>query len=442
MKHYLEHQFLPAALEVQATPPSPIGRIITWSIVALVALAIAWACWGKMDIVVVAQGKVIPSDRVKTIQPLEIGVVSQIYVHEGLTVRAGDVLLDLDATQTRADTERLQRERLDTELELIRLDALAKADVAADKTPVLRLPKDLDPALATLQRKWFDSEWQERRAKLADLDQDAASRHAERASTAAQVDKLENTLPLITRRAENFKRLAEQKLAPEQQYLELEQTRIETERDLTSFRHQLTQLDATIAGLAQQRQGVISEYARDIAQRQVEAERKRDALDKELTKSGQRTKLQQLIAPVDGVVQQLAVHTVGGVVTPAQPLMVIVPVEDELEIEAFIANKDIGFVEADQVAEVKVEAFPFTKYGTLNATLKHVSYDAVADEKQGLLFATRVALENAVIRVEDKLIRLTPGMAVTVEVKTGTRRVIEYFLSPLMQYVDESGRER
>lgn len=442
MKRHLEHEFLPAALEVQATPPSPIGRVITWSIVTLVVLAIAWACWGKMDIVVVAQGKVIPSDRVKTIQPLEIGVVSQIYVHEGQVVRAGDALLDLDATQTRADSERLQRERLDTELELNRLEVLAKSASNVVTRPRLELPQDLDPSMAVLQHTWFNSEWDQRRAKLAALEQDSLGRHAERASTLAQVDKLENTLPLISRRAENLKRLTEQKLAPEQQYLELEQLRIETERDLTSHRHQLTQLDATIASLAQQRQGVISEYARDIAQRQVEAQRKIDALEKELTKSGQRTKLQQLIAPVGGVVQQLAVHTVGGVVTPAQPLMVIVPVEDELEIEAFIANKDIGFVEANQQAEVKVEAFPFTKYGSLKGTLKQISYDAVADEKQGLLFATRVAMDNAEIQVEDKFIRLTPGMAVTVEVKTGTRRVIEYFLSPLMQYVDESVRER
>lgn len=442
MKRYLEHEFLPAALEVQTAPPSPIGRVITWSIVILVALAIAWTCWGKMDIVVVAQGKVIPGDRVKTIQALEIGVVSTIHVREGQAVKAGEVLLALDATQTRADTERLQREQLDTDLELKRLAALAEADQTSVMPPHLRLVQGLDPAMMILQGKLLESEWRERQAKLAALDQESAGRLAERAATETQVDKFENTLPLITRRAENLKRLSEQKLAPEQQYLELEQQRIETEGDLASFRHQLAQLDATIAGLAQQRKATLSEYARDIAQRQVEAQRKRDALDKELTKSGQRTKLQQLTAPVDGVVQQLAVHTVGGVVTPAQQLMVIVPIEDELEVEAFIANKDIGFVEADQVAEVKVEAFPFTKYGTLNGTLKQVSYDAVADEKQGLLFATRVGLENAVIRVEDKLIRLTPGMAVTVEVKTGTRRVIEYFLSPLMQYVDESVRER
>jgi hemolysin D len=147
-------------------------------------------------------------------------------------------------------------------------------------------------------------------------------------------------------------------------------------------------------------------------------------------------------APVDGVVQQLAVHTVGGVVTPAQQLMVIVPNEDSIEVEAVIDNKDIGFVHEGQQAEVKVDAFPFTKYGTLDAELIDVSDDAVQDEKRGLLFTARVLLQKNTMRIEDKLIHLSPGMAVTVEVKTGKRRLIEYILSPLMQYVDESGRER
>ncbi|BBA32640.1 HlyD family secretion protein [Methylocaldum marinum] len=149
-----------------------------------------------------------------------------------------------------------------------------------------------------------------------------------------------------------------------------------------------------------------------------------------------------LAAPVDGVVQQLAVHTVGGVVTPAQPLLVIVPRDNPLEVEAFIQNKDIGFVNAGQEAEVKIETFPFTKYGTIPAKVMQVSNDAIQDEKRGLIYAARVALSHATMVVEEKAVNLTPGMAVTVEIKTGKRRLIEYFLSPLLQYEDESLRER
>jgi hemolysin D len=150
----------------------------------------------------------------------------------------------------------------------------------------------------------------------------------------------------------------------------------------------------------------------------------------------------RLTAPVAGTVQQLAVHTVGGVVTAAQPLMVIVPKENVLEVEAWLPNKDIGFVNVGQVAEVKVEAFPFTKYGSLPGRVIQVSADAIQDEKRGLVYATRVRLARDTLRMENRAVRLTPGMAVTVEVRTGQRRVIEYFLDPLIQVGRESLRER
>jgi hemolysin D len=172
------------------------------------------------------------------------------------------------------------------------------------------------------------------------------------------------------------------------------------------------------------------------------AAQKAASLQQEWVKADQRGQLMRMTAPVAGTIQQLAVNTVGGVVTPAQPLMVIVPTDNVLEVEAMLPNKDIGFVNPGQEAEVKVETFPFTKYGTLHGIITQVSSDAIQDEKLGLIYATRVKLAKDTLQVEYKLVRLTPGMAVTVEVKTGTRRVIEYFLSPLMQATSESLRER
>jgi hemolysin D len=161
-----------------------------------------------------------------------------------------------------------------------------------------------------------------------------------------------------------------------------------------------------------------------------------------LLKAEQRNRLTQLTAPVDGTVQQLAVHTVGGVVTEAQPLMVIVPKDNPLQVEVYLENKDIGFVKAGLAAEVKVEAFPYTKYGTLQGKVLHISNDAINDEKRGLIYLARIQLEKATMRLEEREVSLTPGMAVTVEIKTGNRRVIEYVLSPLLQYSSESFKER
>ena len=165
-------------------------------------------------------------------------------------------------------------------------------------------------------------------------------------------------------------------------------------------------------------------------------------LEQELLKADSRSHLMQLIAPVDGTVQQLAVHTVGGVVTPAQPVMMIVPHDNPLEVEAFIENKDIGFVKVNHDAEVKIETFQYTKYGTLHAKITSISHDAINDEKRGLIYSTKVKMDRATINVDGTDVNLSPGMAVSVEIKTGKRRVIEYFLNPLLQYGHESLQER
>ncbi|MCU7806246.1 MAG: HlyD family type I secretion periplasmic adaptor subunit, partial [Candidatus Thiodiazotropha sp. (ex Semelilucina semeliformis)] len=174
----------------------------------------------------------------------------------------------------------------------------------------------------------------------------------------------------------------------------------------------------------------------------ADATQKQAAIEQEIIKAEVRTNAQILRSPVDGVVQQLAVHTISGVVTPAQELMLIVPDEEKLEVEALLENKDIGFVEEGQQIEVKIDAFPFTKYGTIDGILTDISNDALMDEVKGLVFKTQVSLKQSQMQIGKRQVKLSPGMSVTVEVKTGTRRVIEYFLAPLLRYKQESIRER
>ena len=225
-------------------------------------------------------------------------------------------------------------------------------------------------------------------------------------------------------------------------YLEREQARIEQEGDLAAQRSKAKEIEAALRAAQQQRNALTAQTRRAQLDSLTEGEQKVAAFTQEYIKAQSRNQLMQLTAPVAGTVQQLAVHTVGGVVTEAQPLLVIVPRDQPLEVEAFIENKDIGFVKPGQNAQVKIETFQFTKYGTLNATVSSVSHDAINDEKRGLIYSTRVKLDKATINVEGTKVNLSPGMAVTVEVKTGKRRVIEYFLSPLLQKTQESLGER
>lgn len=253
---------------------------------------------------------------------------------------------------------------------------------------------------------------------------------------------MNGTIPLITERAEAIKAMLNSGVVSRADWLKIEEERIRQvkERDIRKSDRQ--RILAAIENAKQQQQALSAKYRSDWLGELTDAENRIEAAEQELVKAEQRNALQKLVAPVSGKVQQLAVHTVGGVVTPAQPLMLIVPDDEAIEVEAWVQNKDIGFVEAGQPVEIKVETFPFTKYGVIDGQIKTLSTDAVTDEEKGLHYVAQVSMAKTTIQADNKLVNLTPGMAVTAEVKTGKRRVIDYLLSPLLRYKEESIEER
>lgn len=436
-----EAQFLPAALALQDTPVSPAPRVAMGLIVAFVLLALLWATFGRMDVVAVGQGKVVPSSRTKTIQPLEAATVKAIHVRDGQHVRAGEVLIELDPTTPQADAERLGAEHAAARLQVERGQALLRA-LETGAPPMLPPLPGVEPerrqeALRLLLSQ--HAEYQSRRERvMADL----ARREAEWRTTQAQVRKLEQTLPIVTQRAQDYRDLVSKAFVSQHGYLEQEQARIEMEADLAAQRNRLQEIAAALDEARAQQRALMAETRRGTLDSIEQAQQRLDALAQERIKADVRGRLTRLTSPVDGTVQQLVVHTEGGVVTPAQPLLVVVPADQPLEVEAFFENKDIGFLRQGQTAAVKVETFQFTKYGTLDAELASVSHDAISDEQRGLIYASRVRMARTSLNVDGAEVRLSPGMAVTVEVKTGSRRVIEYFLAPLLQHTSESLRER
>lgn len=439
--HAHEAQFLPAALALRDTPVHPAPRIALWLIMAFALIALLWASFGRIDVVATAAGKIIPNDRTKIIQPVETAVVKAIHVRDGQQVNPGQVLVELDATQVTADTERLNSEALTARLEEARAAAMLSA-LASGKPPRMGNMDGADSARLLTEQSQVSGQYLEYEARQSQLQAEIERRQAELQATRELVTKLEQTAPIARKRAEDYKKLVKENFISEHGYLEREQARIELEQDLAGSRAKLAEIRAALVEAQRQQNTLAAETRRLLLDQRSLAAQKAASLEQEHIKAEQRGRLMNLTAPVAGTVQQLAVHTVGGVVTPAQPLMVIVPRDNVLEVEAWLLNKDIGFVNAGQQAEVKVETFLFTKYGTLPGKVTQVSSDAIQDEKLGLVYSTRVKLAKDTLQVENKTVRLTPGMAVTVEVKTGTRRVIEYFLSPLMQYGQESFRER
>jgi hemolysin D len=436
-----EAEFLPAALELLETPPSPAPRAAALLLVAFAVLAVLWSAFGELDMVATAHGKIIPGNGSKVVQPIETASVKAIHVTDGQEVKAGDILVELDATSARADQTRIGADLDTARLQAARARVLLAA-IDSGVRPQLRRLDGIAAERLAREQYLLAGQFDEYRAKLSRLDADIARREAELSSTRQIVAKLELTVPIARRRAQDFKNLVDKKFISEHGWLEKEQVRIEQEADLATQRSRLDELAAGLTEGRSQRQALIAETRRITLDSLAEGEQKAASLTQEQLKAENRGRQMTLLAPVDGTIQQLAIHTVGGVVTEAQALMIVVPREDAIELEAFLENKDIGFVHAGQAAAVKLETFPYTKYGTVAATVAHVSEDAIADEKKGLVYSARLRLDSTDIQIDDRRVRLSPGMAASAEIKTGSRRVIEYFLSPLLQYQHESLRER
>lgn len=408
-----EAEFLPAALSLQNMPVSPVGRLVAKVLMALIAMLFIWSVVGKVDIVVNAAGKIIPSGNTKAIASVDVASVRALYVDDGQQVKAGDVLIELDSSATDAEHDKASGEQSVALLQVARAKALIAAIDSGKPAHLPAMPQ-------VPQHQWREAQdhlqgqYDDFYFKLKRID--------------AEIERFKEALPLVTQRASDFKQLLLEHDVSEHAWIEKEQARIELARQLADAQNQ--------------RRALIGETRRTAYEQMTEGSKAAAASAQDALRSGARSKLLKLTAPVDGTVQQLTVHTVGGVVPAATTLMLLVPQSTQVEVTAFIENKDVGFVFEGQQAAVKIDAFPYTKYGTVSARVTHVSRDAIEDKDKGLIYAVTVALDKATMDIDGKLVNLSAGMSVNVEIKTGERRIIEYVLSPLQQHARESINER
>ncbi len=441
-----EAAFLPAALSLQDTPVHPAPRRLAYALIALFLIALIWAIFGQVDIVAVAPGKIIVSERTKIIQPLEVSVVKRVLVRDGDHVEAGQPLVELDPTAANADKTSIDEQLKSVQSEVLRTRALLQALNASTNSRIPELSKTIPSGWTdvdvTATQTQLSDEWSDITAKLAKAASEINRRQAEIATVREMVAKLETTVPIAKQREADFHQLANQGFMSSHANQDRTRERIELERDLATQRARLAEANATLRESENTRSAYIAETKHSLRTREAAAELKRQQGMQDLAKAGQRERLTTLKAPVAGTVQQLAMHTEGGVVTEAQPLMVIVPDGAQVTAEVTLDNKDIGFVSPTQEAAIKLETFPYTRYGTVNATVKTVTADAVSDEKRGAIFPVTLNLGATTIDVDGRPIKLSPGMNLTAEIKTGKRRVIEFLLSPVQRATSESLRER
>ena len=452
-----EREFLPAALEVVETPPSPTGRALGLIIILFFAVAVLWALFGKVDVLATAPGRLIPAGDVKVIQPLDPGVVRAIHVQDGDHVKAGQLLIELDPTQTGADTTRLAHDLAQARLDVARLTALTDA-FERGHAPQFATPEGVPADMVQQAREAMRAQYDQQAAKLGDLSQQISQKSAEAAEVAATVDKINAQIPMLADKERIHRELTQQGFGTSLSYLDAQQQLAEARHEVGVQKQRGAQALDARGALVKQRDAARAQYAADLFTELRKAQEQQNELSQELIKAQNKSSGAQMRAPIDGVVDQLAVHTLGGVVTPAQHLMIVVPDSRNLMIEAQLANRDVGFVHPGQLVKVKIETFNFTRYGLVDGHVVDVSKDVVLQDdtrqaggpdavggetrRPSATYVARIVLDRTSMMIDGRNEPLQPGMAITAEIKTGNRSIMDYLLSPIARHTQESLHER
>ncbi len=436
-----ETEFLPAILEVTETPPSPTGRLVMWSILLLLVVGLIWAFLGHINEVAVANGKVIPSGQAKTVQVKNKGIIKEILVEEGQQVQEGDVLVVLDPTTADADYDSLKKRAAYYKLDIQRLTAeLSNQPFTPEEDEDLEA-HDLAAEIALYQSRTSDHQTQ-RQSRQDVVDQ----KRARLQSTQTTYEKYADALKIAQEKERRLVELKEQNAISEFQLLEQQKETIEYAKNAQAELESLSSIQAEIAEAEQNLANVDAAYRKDIMTALVEAKKEYYSVTEAIKKADEDARMATIVAPTSGRVYNLAIHTVGGIVTDAQPLMQIVPEDVTLEFEVYADNKDIGFIKNGMEAEVKVETFNFQKFGMIKADVVEISADAVNEpndlERNKKFKLILKPTEKNTVDVFGEEVPLAVGMNVSAEIKIKEKRIVDFFLDPFRRYTSEALRER
>ena len=420
------HEFKPLLIEIEDKPLNPLGRIILYLVLAIMVFATAWLILAKVDVVVSAQGKVIPSGEIKILKPLESGVVSKIFVKESDKVKKGDILIQIDPTVTDASLSSKQDDLAVIDSDIVLLEALInESNLSKDELNKLNSSQ---LSLYNSQKQILASTYESNKAKLNSAKLDIKANESE-----------VNRLSLLLSKEEEAKARLQKvlDLIAKKEYEEVSKNiiNLKEQRDIALYR--LKESNKKLEEIIEENQKAIKTIKSNWIETSLNKEKEKRELSAQINAILFSNKTQQIKSPVDGFVGKLLVHTEGGVVSPNDNLISIVPSDAPLIIKANVLNKDIGFLKLGQEVAVKIDTFSFQKYGLLQGNIIEISKDAIEDEKLGLIYEIKIKPKSLDIKVEGETKRLEIGMSVIAEVKTGKRRVIELFIYPIIKYMDE-----
>jgi HlyD family secretion protein len=431
--------FLPAILQLQEEMPSPLPRVVLWTVALLVAALGAWAAVGRLDVVAVAEGRLVPKSQLRIVQPAEGGVMRELLVKEGERVRAGQVLARMDVRAAEADAATAQNEIATRRLQLRRIDA----ELAG--TALAPLPED-PPRLHAQAEAQREARVQAHEAGLAEQRTVVARARREMEAATETRAKLAGSLPLVQEQERAFEKLARDGYAGKLMVAQRSRERLEVEQDLRAQEHRVEGARAAIEQGERRIVQLVAAYRAQLQGERLEADGQLARLTQELEKLSHRQRLAELRAPADGVVKDLATQTPGAVLAPGTVLMTLVPDGEALVAEVWLANQDAGFVAGGQSAKLKLASFPFQRYGMVEARVARVSADSSErpDAARNAAYAYRAQLEPLVqeLRLGEARHALLPGMQLTAEIRLAERSVLDYLLSPVQKVAAEAGRER
>lgn len=432
-----DKEFLPPSVEILQTPPSPAGRVLIYAIISLFIIALAWACIGEIDEVVVAEGKIIPAGYTKTLQSEDKGIVSKINVKNGDHVTEGQVLMTLDPTVSEADLNTLKKDIAYYELNLERVAAELN-----NKPFVIPENPNYADKDKIQQRALYDSRMAENRAKLNYYDaqinqkQDVVNVHQ------ASLRKNQALYEIAVDKEKTVEELERKDAVGHFTVLQYRSERIDLEQNIAMGKAELSAAVTDVNAVKQAKAQYLAEWNKELQSEMLDFRKQYNTLKENERKAELKNRLIEIKAPVNGAVHQLEIHTIGAIVREAETLMNIVPDGTPMEVESFIANKDIGFVHPGMRVEVKIETYNFQKFGVLNGKVREISPDSIEDKERGRIFRVMVDLDDQALHYDNKNLKVYPGMSVSAEIKTRQKKVIDFFLEPFQTYKSEALRER
>ena len=438
-KQALHVSFLPPVLALQEKALSPLPRYLGWLLLVIFFSTLTWSIVGKIDIYAVAEGKIIPTGYTKTIQASVSGSIKKIDIKNGSKVKKNDILIELDRTATQADIMTISQELFSTERTLMRTQLF----VNQVEYPQLALLKDTqDVFFQDSERQLLVSQFQAYEQEKKSLETDIALKKANLQMQKATLHQLEARVPLVKKEYADYEALYHQRIIAAHEYLAVKKKLLDALSELTIASKRYDSMQVEVTASEQAEAHFQANTIKKSFETMYESTQKQYQLKQALIKAKEQDRLMLIRSPIDGVVEGLLIHTLGGSVSLTEPLLQLVPANRTLEVEAYVLNKDRCFIHIGDAVQVKIESFPFTKYGMLKGKVIEITEDAKEDEKRGWVYTAQIQLMKNNLKGENKKITLQPGMNITADIKTGERRIIEYFLTPLVTHQKNSLHER